>query len=99
MQVNDQENTNDLFESRIKVQELNHMAFRIRDEIGKILVGQEKVLDLLLTALLSNGHVLLEGVPGVAKTLIDRKSTRLNSSHVRISYAVFCLKKKTNIVN
>ncbi|HHU58897.1 MAG TPA: MoxR family ATPase [Bacteroidales bacterium] len=87
MQVNDQENTNDLFESRIKVQELNHMAFRIRDEIGKVLVGQEKVLDLLLTALLSNGHVLLEGVPGVAKTLMARLLAKtLDTGFSRIQF-------------
>lgn len=87
MQVNDQENTNDLFESRIKVQELNRMAFRIRDEIGKVLVGQEKVLDLLLTALLSNGHVLLEGVPGVAKTLMARLLAKtLDTGFSRIQF-------------
>lgn len=87
MQVNDQENTNELFESRIKVQELNHMAFRIRDEIGKVLVGQEKVLDLLLTALLSNGHVLLEGVPGVAKTLMARLLAKtLDTGFSRIQF-------------
>lgn len=87
MQVNDQENTNDLFESRIRVQELNHMAFRIRDEIGKVLVGQEKVLDLLLCALLSNGHVLLEGVPGVAKTLMARLLAKtLDTGFSRIQF-------------
>ncbi len=63
---------NSLFENRLKVEELNHVAFRIRNEIGKIIVGQDKVLDLLLTALLANGHVLIEGVPGVAKTMIAK---------------------------
>ncbi|WP_088654330.1 AAA family ATPase [Geofilum rhodophaeum] len=87
MEVNDQENTSDLFESRLKVQELNHMAFRIRDEIAKVLVGQEKVLDLLLTALLSNGHVLLEGVPGVAKTLMARLLAKtLDTGFSRIQF-------------
>src|SRR3989442_10827151 len=38
-------------------------------------------------------------VVGVGKSPVDRKSTRLNSSHVRISYAVFCLKKKKNSTN
>ena len=41
----------------------------IRQESQKALVGQSKMLDLLLTALFSKGHVLIEGVPGVAKTL------------------------------
>ena len=42
---------------------------QIKAEIGKIMVGQESMINLLLAALMSDGHVLLEGVPGVAKTL------------------------------
>src|SRR5436189_1300367 len=42
---------------------------RLRDEVGRIIVGQHYMLDRLLIGLLSNGHVLLEGVPGLAKTL------------------------------
>lgn len=42
---------------------------RIHDELGKVIVGQQYMLDRLLIGLLSNGHVLLEGVPGLAKTL------------------------------
>ena len=41
---------------------------RIRSEVGKTLVGQEKLVDGLLTGLLTGGHVLIEGVPGLAKT-------------------------------
>jgi len=44
----------------------------VRDEVGKAVVGQEQVLSGLLVALLCQGHVLLEGVPGVAKTLLVR---------------------------
>lgn len=47
-------------------------ADKIRNEIAKVVVGQREVIDQLLVALLSEGHVLLEGVPGVAKTLIAR---------------------------
>lgn len=61
-----------MFENRLKVEDLNHMAQNIRQEIGKVIVGQEQVLDLLLTALLANGHVLLEGVPGIAKTMMAK---------------------------
>jgi MoxR-like ATPase len=43
---------------------------RVRDEVGKVVVGQEGALSGLVAALLARGHVLLEGVPGVAKTLI-----------------------------
>lgn len=42
----------------------------LRSEIGKVIVGQESVIEGLIIGLLSNGHVLLEGVPGLAKTLI-----------------------------
>jgi MoxR-like ATPase len=42
---------------------------RIRDEVGRVIVGQQYMLDRLLIGLLSNGHILLEGVPGLAKTL------------------------------
>ena len=44
----------------------------IRQEVNKVLVGQEKLLDRLLMALVCNGHVLLEGVPGLAKTTVVR---------------------------
>lgn len=42
---------------------------RVKEEVRKIIVGQDNMIDLLITAILSNGHVLIEGVPGVAKTL------------------------------
>ena len=44
----------------------------LRGEVHKVVVGQERALDLMLVALLSDGHVLLEGVPGTAKTLLAR---------------------------
>ena len=44
----------------------------VREEVGKVVVGQEGTLSGLVTALLVNGHVLLEGVPGVAKTLLAK---------------------------
>ncbi len=56
-------------ENRIDVSQLNEAVAKIRFEIAKVLVGQEKMVDLLLAALLAEGHVLIEGVPGVAKTL------------------------------
>lgn len=42
----------------------------VRQEIAKVIVGQEEIIERLLIGLLCNGHVLLEGVPGLAKTLI-----------------------------
>lgn len=58
--------------SRIDLGELGQAALAIRAEIGKVVIGQQDTIDLLLAAILAEGHVLLEGVPGVAKTLIAR---------------------------
>jgi MoxR-like ATPase len=49
---------------------------RIRDEIGRAVVGQGAVIDLVLTAFLAGGHVLIEGVPGLGKTLLVRAVAR-----------------------
>jgi MoxR-like ATPase len=49
----------------------------IRKQIATVIVGQEQVVSLLLTAILADGHVLIEGVPGVAKTLLARLMARL----------------------
>lgn len=57
------------FESRIDLSDLQEAVANIRAEIGKIIIGQQNTIDLLLTAIFADGHVLLEGVPGVAKTL------------------------------
>lgn len=57
------------FSSRIDLDELNAAVTEIKSELQKIIVGQEEMLELLIVAILSDGHVLIEGVPGVAKTL------------------------------
>jgi methanol dehydrogenase regulatory protein len=57
------------FQSRIDMTELRESLEKIKAEIGKVIVGQESMIEHLLAALLSNGHVLIEGVPGVAKTI------------------------------
>lgn len=58
-----------LFQERTPVSELNAKVNEIRAEISKVIVGQYQMVDLLLIGLLCDGHILLEGVPGVAKTL------------------------------
>jgi len=54
------------------VQDIRAIAEGMRGEIRKAVVGQDEVIDLMLTSLLAGGHILLEGVPGTAKTLITR---------------------------
>ncbi|POS01102.1 AAA family ATPase [Flavobacterium croceum] len=68
-QFDNQENTTPSFENRIDLQPLKEGVGKIRAEISKVIVGQQKMIDQLLVALLANGHVLIEGVPGVAKTI------------------------------
>jgi MoxR-like ATPase len=57
------------FENRIDLTELSAKTQEVKKEIATVIVGHEQLVDLLLMALLANGHVLIEGVPGVAKTL------------------------------
>ena len=60
------------FESRTDLTLIHTAIESIRTEIGRVIVGQQPTIDLLLTALLADGHVLIEGVPGVAKTLMAK---------------------------
>lgn len=64
------------FENRINLSDLQQAVQQVRLEIGKVIVGQEQTIDLLIAALLSDGHVLMEGVPGVAKTLTAKLLAR-----------------------
>ncbi|QIG89841.1 MoxR family ATPase [Chryseobacterium sp. POL2] len=68
---NQEQQSND-FQSRIDMSELSNSLHNIKREISKVIVGQDKMIEHLLAALLSNGHVLIEGVPGVAKTITSK---------------------------
>lgn len=68
-----------VFENRIDLSALSESLQKIRGEIGKVIVGQEQMIDLLITAILADGHVLIEGVPGVAKTLTAKLLSRVVS--------------------
>jgi len=69
------------------VQRLNAACGKIRAEIGKVIVGQDKVIEQLLISLLSSGHCLLVGVPGLAKTLMISTLARvLNLKFNRIQF-------------
>ncbi|MGE0758674.1 MAG: AAA family ATPase, partial [Pirellulaceae bacterium] len=56
----------------VAVQKLHDAARRIKSELAHVIVGQQDVIDQLLTALFARGHCLLVGVPGLAKTLMIR---------------------------
>ena len=61
----------------MNVQDLRQKLDRIRAEIGRALIGQEEVVDHTLLAVLARGHVLLEGAPGLGKTLLVRVLSRV----------------------
>jgi len=65
-----------LFEQRTDLTALNAAVLSIRTEIKKIIVGQDEMVKLIIAALLADGHVLIEGVPGVAKTLTAKLVAR-----------------------
>lgn len=82
---NPNENVN--FQSRINLEPLLESINTIKQELGTVIVGQNKMIDQLLVAILSNGHVLLEGVPGVAKTITAKLlSKTLNIGFSRIQF-------------
>lgn len=58
-----------LEETQARIAESSHWIHAVKSEMAKILVGQDRLVDRLLISMLCNGHVLLEGVPGLAKTL------------------------------
>lgn len=65
-----------LFQPRTDLTALNEGVLAIRGEIKKVIVGQDEMVKLMLAALLADGHVLIEGVPGVAKTLTAKLVAR-----------------------
>lgn len=88
-EFNNQEATNENvnFESRINLAPLLLSITAIKAELGTVIVGQSKMIDQMLVAILSNGHVLLEGVPGVAKTITAKLLAKtLNVGFSRIQF-------------
>ncbi len=69
LETTNSENENVNFQSRLDLTSLTQSIAAMKAELNTVIVGQEKMIDQLLVAFLSNGHILLEGVPGVAKTI------------------------------
>src|SRR4051794_19634615 len=66
---------------------VREVAMRLREQVHRVVVGQDHAIDLLLVSLLCEGHVLFEGVPGVAKTLLARTfAARLSLGFGRIQF-------------
>lgn len=71
------------FEQRTDLNSLQSAVSTLKGEIGKVIIGQEQMVDLLLAAVLADGHVLIEGVPGVAKTL----TAKLLSKSISVGFS------------
>lgn len=87
-QITSSSDGNVSFETRINLAPLLQSVTEIKTELSSVIVGQQKMIDQLLVAVLSNGHVLLEGVPGVAKTITAKllsKTLALDFSRIQFT--------------
>src|SRR5437868_5121618 len=76
-----------IFQQRTDLAQLNEAVGSISNEIRKIIVGQDEMIRLIITAMLADGHVLLEGVPGIAKTLTAKLVARsLDTGFSRVQF-------------
>lgn len=76
------------FDNRLELSELQASVLKIKQEIGKVIVGQHDMIDMLIAALLAKGHALIEGVPGVAKTISAKllaKSLAIGFSRIQFT--------------
>ena len=77
-ELNKMEETN--FTPRTDLSELLNAIEKVRSEVNKIIVGQDKIIDMMIAAILADGHILIEGVPGIAKTLLAKIIARTISA-------------------
>lgn len=76
------------FNSRIPMEELQQAVNDIKRQLAKIIIGQDEFIELLIVSLLANGHVLIEGVPGIAKTITAKlfaKTLRTGFSRIQFT--------------
>ncbi|WP_025740111.1 AAA family ATPase [Aquimarina pacifica] len=75
------------FTSRIDLKNLQSAVQQIKDELGKVIIGQHDMIELLIISILANGHSLIEGVPGVAKTVTAKLLAKtMNVEFSRIQF-------------
>ena len=74
-------------QNRLDVSKVKNLMEKVKKELAKVVIGQEEYIELLLTALFTGGHVLVEGVPGIAKTLMAKlMSQTLKTDFSRIQF-------------
>ena len=77
----------DIIKMNAHYQQESEIPQKVRDEVAKVIIGQEELIEALLLALLCNGHVLIEGIPGLAKTLaVTTLSQTLHAGFNRIQF-------------
>src|SRR5690606_2493370 len=77
IQTHEHRPENDLqFQSRIDLSKIKNGVEEIRRQLNKVIVGQEEFIELLIVSIFANGHSLIEGVPGVAKTVTAKLLAR-----------------------
>ena len=81
------ENTNEPFQNRVDLSHFNAELAKVREQIARFIIGQKKAVELLQVALIADGHVLIEGVPGIAKTQLAKLMARsLDLQYSRIQF-------------
>ncbi|MEN8899702.1 MAG: MoxR family ATPase [Nonlabens sp.] len=76
------------FQNRLDLNHLSAAVYKIKTELRKVIVGQEEMIDLLIVSILANGHSLIEGVPGVAKTITAKllaKTIQVDFSRIQFT--------------
>lgn len=87
MEDNTQDENNVEFNSRIDLTKLQESVANVKAELGKVIIGQQEMIELLIVSILANGHSLIEGVPGVAKTVTAKLLAKtMNVDFSRIQF-------------
>nr|WP_299066794.1 MoxR family ATPase [uncultured Allomuricauda sp.] len=87
MEEKEQQGDSLQFDSRVDLTKLQEAVAQIKSELGKVIIGQQNMIELLIVSILSNGHSLIEGVPGVAKTVTAKLLAKtMNVDFSRIQF-------------